>query len=151
MADLEQQVIDTREKYVKAWNDCMVDFWRERIDLLGVRDTDRLRDKGLFALNIQTAPDGRFLSLHFTHRFLEYGLWQDLGVGRDTPHGNSGISEKKRERRPWYSTKYSYSVKRLRDFLCESMGDEFKAMVASALSPYELKQQSNYYKSKGWS
>ncbi len=50
--------------------------------------------------------------------FLEYGLWQDYGTGRETPRGNSGDigRTKVRQRRKWFSRKYYASVMRLKEF-----------------------------------
>ena len=41
--------------------------------------------------------------------FLEYGLCQDYGTGRETPRGNSGDlgRAKRRQRRSWFSRKFT--------------------------------------------
>ena len=64
--------------------------------------------------------------------FLEYGLWQDYGVGRETPRGNSGDigRAKVRQRRPWFSKRYYASVLNLRDFFGENLGREFQGIMA---------------------
>lgn len=127
----EQQAIETREKYVRAWNEMMLDIWKERITLLDVRDTDSLLRSPL-AMPVQA--DGRFFELSLTQHFLEYGLWQDYGVGAETPRGNSGdIGRAKiRQRRPWFSKAYYASVMNLKDFLAESVGREFQGLIADA-------------------
>lgn len=127
----EQQAIETREKYVRAWNEMMLDIWKERITLLDVRDTDSLLRSPL-AMPVQA--DGRFFELSLTQHFLEYGLWQDYGVGAETPRGNSGdIGRTKiRQRRPWFSKAYYASVMNLKDFLAESVGREFQGLIADA-------------------
>ena len=68
--------------------------------------------------------------------FLEYGLWQDYGTGRETPRGNPGDigRAKKRKRRRWFSRKYYASVMNLREFLEENLGREFCGILSSALS-----------------
>lgn len=125
----EQEALDIREKYVRAWNDTMVHIWKERITLLDVRDTDMLLHSPL-SLPIQT--DGRFYEMTLTQKFLEYGFWQDYGVGAETPRGNSGdIGRKKvRQKRPWFSRSYFASVMNLKDFLAESIGQEFVGVLA---------------------
>ena len=127
----EQQAIETREKYVRAWNEMMLDIWKERITLLDVRDTDSLLRSPL-AMPVQA--DGRFFELSLTQNFLEYGLWQDYGVGAETPRDNSGdIGRAKiRQRRPWFSKAYYASVMNLKDFLAESVGREFQGLIADA-------------------
>ena len=83
----EQQAQDEREKYVMAFNDTMLKIWQEQITLLGVIDTHSLL-RSPIALPVRT--DGRFFEVGLSQAFLEYGLWQDYGTGRETPRGNSG-------------------------------------------------------------
>jgi hypothetical protein len=86
-ANREQQAQDEREKYVMAFNDTMLKIWQEQITLLGVIDTHSLL-RSPTALPVRT--DGRFFEVGLSQAFLEYGLWQDYGTGRETPRGNSG-------------------------------------------------------------
>ena len=80
--------------------------------------------------------DGRFMEVGLSQSFLEYGLWQDYGTGRETPRGNSGDlgRAKRRQRRRWFSRKYYASVMNLKEFLEENIGREFCGIVSSALS-----------------
>ena len=120
-----------RERFVLAFNATMLSIWQERITLLDVRDTDRLLHSPV-ALPVRA--DGRFFEVSLSQQFLEYGLWQDYGVGRETPRGNNGdIGRKKvRQRRPWFSRKYYASVMNLRDFYADNLGHEFIGILASA-------------------
>ena len=81
---------------------------------------------------------------------MEYGIWQDLGTGREVPIGNGGDigREKVRQRRPWFSPKYYASVMNLRDFYAESLGYEFVGLFAN-LDSDDLRRQSGYYKKHG--
>ena len=101
-ANREQQAQDEREKYVMAFNDTMLKIWQEQITLLGVIDTHNLL-RSPTALPVRT--DGRFFEVGLSQAFLEYGLWQDYGTGRETPRGNTGDigREKVRGRRRWFS------------------------------------------------
>ena len=123
------QAQDARQKYIIAFNATMLDIWKERITLLEVIDTGLLLRSPL-ALPVKA--DGRFFEVTLSQAFLEYGLWQDYGVGRETPRGNSGdIGRRKvRQRRPWFSKKYYASVLNLRDFLGENIGQEFQGIIA---------------------
>ena len=50
-------------------------------------------DFGDLLASIKALPlraDGRFFEFGLSQSFLEYGLWQDYGTGRETPRGNSG-------------------------------------------------------------
>lgn len=127
----------------------MIDIWKERIKLLGVVDTGALLHS---PVKLPVRADGRFLDLTLSQTFLEYGLWQDLGVGREVPHGNTGDigRDKKRERRRWFSVKYYASVMKLRDFMALSIGNEFKSMFCAALDTDNLRYSSGFYRRKGY-
>ena len=118
-----------REKYIKAWNETMLRIWQERITLLDVIDTGNLLASPV-ALPVKA--DGRFVEVTLSQEFLEYGLWQDYGVGRETPRGNSGDigRAKVRQRRPWFSKRYYASVMNLRDFFGDNLGREFQGIMA---------------------
>ena len=127
LKEIEAQ--EEREKYIKAWNETMLHIWQERITLLEVIDTGRLLASPV-ALPVRA--DGRFVEVTLSQEFLEYGLWQDYGVGRETPRGNSGDigHAKVRQRRPWFSKKYYASVLNLRDFFGDNLGHEFQGIMA---------------------
>lgn len=141
----EEEARTIRQSYVNGWNETMVKIWRDRIMSLNVIDTGNLFNS-VSALPV--AHDGRFLELLITHKFVEYGLYQDFGVGREKWKGNPGDylatnpnnpnwssnSHKERERRKWFSTKYYSSVMNLNDFLAESMGHEFIGIISDALT-----------------
>lgn len=118
-----------REKYIKAWNETMLRIWQERITLLEVIDTGRLLAS---PVAMPVRADGRFVEVTLSQEFLEYGLWQDYGVGRETPRGNSGDigRAKVRQRRPWFSKRYYASVLNLRDFFGDNLGREFQGIMA---------------------
>ena len=127
----EIEAQEEREKYIKAWNETMLHIWQERITLLEVIDTGRLLASPV-ALPVRA--DGRFVEVTLSQEFLEYGLWQDYGVGRETPRGNSGDlgHAKVRQRRPWFSKRYYASVLNLRDFFGENLGQEFQGIMADS-------------------
>ena len=125
----EIEAQEEREKYIKAWNETMLRIWQERITLLEVIDTGRLLAS---PVAMPVRADGRFVEVTLSQEFLEYGLWQDYGVGRETPRGNSGDlgHAKVRQRRPWFSKRYYASVLNLRDFFGENLGREFQGIMA---------------------
>ena len=129
LKEIEAQ--EEREKYIKAWNETMLHIWQERITLLEVIDTGRLLASPV-ALPVRA--DGRFVEVTLSQEFLEYGLWQDYGVGRETPRGNSGDigHAKVRQRRPWFSKRYYASVLNLRDFFGDNLGREFQGILADS-------------------
>ena len=128
-ANREQQAQDEREKYVMAFNDTMLKIWQEQITLLGVIDTHSLL-RSPTALPVRT--DGQFFEVGLSQAFLEYGLWQDYGTGRETPRGNSGDlgREKVRGRRRWFSRKYYASVMNIKEFFADNLGKEYQGILS---------------------
>ena len=142
-------VVEARRKFVEAWNKTMFDIWQEKIFKYKIIDTGNLYRSPL-ALAIRA--DGRFYDITLSQSFIEYGIWQDLGTGREVPIGNPGDigHDKVRQRRPWFSPKYYASVMNLRDFYAESLGQEFVGMFAN-LDSDDLRRHSEYYRRKGLS
>ena len=127
----EKQAQEEREKYVLAFNDTMLKIWQEQITLLEVIDTGQLLAS---PRSLPVRADGRFFEVGLSQTFLEYGLWQDYGTGKETPRGNSGDigREKKRKRRRWFSKKYYASVMNIRDFFADNLGKEFQGIIADS-------------------
>ena len=136
----------------------MLKIWQEQITLLGIIDTGALLASPK-AFHVRA--DGRFSEVGLSQAFLEYGLWQDYGTGRETPHklsaegelahtsaeaqpglrsrnprGNSGNlgRTKKRKRRRWFSRKYYTSVMRIKEFYEDNIGKTFTGILSNALN-----------------
>ena len=127
-----------REKYVLAFNDTMLKIWQEQITLLDVIDTHSLL-RSPIALPVRT--DGRFFEVGLSQAFLEYGLWQDYGTGRETPRGNSGDlgHEKVRGRRRWFSRKYYASVMNIKEFFADNLGKEYQGILSDIFNDKGLR------------
>lgn len=136
----QQQAQDEREKYVMAFNDTMLKIWQEQITLLGVIDTHSLL-RSPTALPVRT--DGRFFEVGLSQAFLEYGLWQDYGTGRETPRGNSGDlgREKVRGRRRWFSRKYYASVMNIKEFFADNLGKEYQGILTDIFDDREMRKR----------
>ena len=143
------EAVEQRKRYVEAWNRTLINIWQERIYKLHVIDTGFLWRS---PVNLPVRADGRFYEVSLSQVFAEHGLWQDLGVGRETPHGNTGDigRDKVRQRRRWYSTKSYSSVMALRDFMAESIGREFVGIMSN-LDASKQRANTSYYRRKGWS
>ena len=141
----EQQAIEQRQKYVEAWNNTMISIWQEQITLLDVIDTGQLLQS---PISLPVRADGRFFEIALTQQFLEYGLWQDYGTGREVPLKNKGDigREKVRERRQWFSKKYYSSVLNFRDFIADSVGQEFRGIFTEMFNDSLFKSMTEYYK-----
>lgn len=135
----QQQAQDEREKYVMAFNDTMLKIWQEQITLLGVIDTHSLL-RSPIALPVRT--DGRFFEVGLSQAFLEYGLWQDYGTGRETPRGNSGDlgREKVRGRRRWFSRKYYASVMNIKEFFADNLGRQYQGILSDIFNDREMRK-----------
>ena len=140
---------ETRERYVNGWNRTMIDIWQERIYSLRVYDTGALYRS---VMELPINADGRFISFSLSQMFLEYGIWQDLGTGREVPFGNHGDigRAKVRERRRWFSRKYYSSVMNLKDFMADSIGREFVGLIAGYLDTDKLRFGSQHYRRMGY-
>ncbi|WP_289756772.1 hypothetical protein [Muribaculum intestinale] len=144
--------IDTRRKFVEAWNETIIDIWQEKIMKLGVFNTGSLWQS---TVELPVKADGRFYDITLSQTFLEYGLWQDFGTGRNTAIGNTHRRDNdgwsnKRQRRRWFSIKYYSSAMKLRDFMAESLGHEFKSMFCAALDADNARYNTEYYRRKGY-
>ncbi len=136
--DQELAAFKEREKFVSAFNETMLKIWKEQMTLLDVIDTGALLASPK-ALPIRA--DGQFIELGLSQSFLEYGLWQNFGTGKETPRGNKGDMGRKkvRQKKPWFSRKYYASVMNLRDFLADNMAKEFVGVVAQSLDDKYLR------------
>ena len=145
MAELtEEKAIQEREKYINAFNDTMVKIWKEQIILLGVIDTGQLLES---PIGIRCDKNDKITAITLSQSFLEYGLWQNYGTGRETPRGNSGDigRAKVRQKRPWMSRKFYASFMNLKEFMADSIGRQFVGMVSDALDADKMRRNSRYY------
>lgn len=150
MADNKLDVILSREKYLTGWNKLMIQIWQEQIFKLKTYRTMRLF-RGLH--NLSFGHDNDFSSFDSLFQYQEYGLWVDLGVGKEIPKGNPGDigRQKVRKRKRWMTRKWYASTMAARDFMAESLGDEFKAVFTEAFRIDNLRRKTHHYKQMGYS
>lgn len=136
--DQELAAFKEREKFVSAFNETMLKIWKEQMTLLDVIDTGALLAS---PKSLPIRADGQFIELGLSQSFLEYGIWQNFGTGKETPRGNKGDMGRKkvRQKKPWFSRKYYASVMNLRDFLADNMAREFVGLVAQSLDDKYLR------------
>lgn len=136
----QQDAVEQRRKFVDAFNDTQLTMWQEQIILLDVIDTGKLLDS---VASVRCDHDGKVTVVTLEQSFLGYGLWQEYGVGRETPQGNPGDigRDKVRERRPWMGRKLYASFMKLKEMFADSMGREFCGIVADALSDRKMREQ----------
>lgn len=134
MSGTDNQQLEARRKYVRAFNATMVKIWREQIALLDVIDTGALYRS---TVGISMTADGKFIDIPLEQAFNTYGLFVDYGTGRNTPRGNPGDIGKAngRHRKRWFSRKYFASVMNIQEFYADSLGREFCRAISNALNP----------------
>lgn len=140
----EQKALKERDKYISAFNATMTKIWQEQMILLGVIDTGQLLSS---PIGIRCDRDERIVNINLGLSFLEYGLWQNYGTGRETPRGNSGDigRDKVRQKRPWFSKKFFASYMNLKEFMADSLGREFLGMISDALDADKMRRKSVFY------
>lgn len=128
-----EKAAEERKRYVDAWNETMEKIWRERITLLGIYNTGALlksvhRYQELFY-------DDENTKFTVSQRFAKYGLYVNYGVGSNTPIGNPGDigRDNPRKKKKWFSPKYYSSVMNMREYMAESIGDQFKGLFSDAM------------------
>lgn len=62
-------------KWEKTWADMMIEIWREKIRRMKITDTYALMQEMSNKVSISSS------SLTIQHKFMEYGVYQDIGVG----------------------------------------------------------------------
>ena len=144
----EERTLEARQKYVEGFNSTMIKIWQERIMNLGVFESPRRRtrssDPHLYD-TLRYFPvkhDDQYIELALHFSFPMYGIYQDLGVGREKYRGNPGdigdfqkthdAMRKFRDRRPWFSIKWYASCMNLKEFMARSIRDQFVGMVTTS-------------------
>lgn len=122
----------TKEQFYAAWADVVVKMWMGKIVMLDVWDEGTLYDS--FRNHVLNQSGGNVELIRFIFR--QYGIYADMGVGRDTPKGNEGDigKDKKREEKPWYSSVFYREVHKLAEFQAHHYGKTALWSVKQQLS-----------------
>lgn len=125
--------IATRLRYITAFNATMAKIWKERLALLGVIDTGALYNS-VVRVAMSVNSDGS--EVNYAWGFLDYGLYQDSGTGREVYIGNPGDigRPKVRERRRWFSKSFYSSTMNLKEFMASSLGRQAMSVLSSAFA-----------------
>lgn len=148
---------EDRRKYEDAWSKMMIDIWREKIDRMRVVDTRTLREQ----MTERVTESGSAMTT-IQHRFMQYGIYQDCGVGRGYEKDNGGnlliLDEKYRAKynmgeprkpREWFSRAYFASVMVLKEQEAYMYGEEFCGLIASAIQD-SFHKRSTSMRSQLW-
>ena len=137
---------EDRKKYIDAWERMMVDIWKEKIVRLGVIDTKQLYSD--ITGKITSQGD----DIHsITHQFMEYGIFQDCGTGKEFSKANGGDLgfTPVRIPREWFSRAYFASVMTLKEEMAFQFGEEFCGVLSDAISD-SLNHRSTSMRSNLW-
>ncbi|WP_278365951.1 hypothetical protein [Phocaeicola barnesiae] len=141
---------EDRKKYQEAWAEMMVNIWREKIERLHVIDTYSLHQQ--IKDNVVTSSDS--IST-IQHKFLEYGIYQDLGVGNGYSKDNGANLEilnpvyraehnmgEPRKPRVWFSRSYFASVMVLKEQMAYMYGEEFCGLLVDKIEEANHKRST---------
>lgn len=149
--------LNDADKYIDEWTRTQLMIWREKVERMNVVRTGALHQS--FKDSIQQASEGTTITL----KFLMYGIYQALGVGRGYAHGNGGdlrfldkeyrekhrlnvprrvgiawggymTSGKPRKARDWYSKKLYMSTMAMIEDLARIYGDNASQVICEALA-----------------
>lgn len=129
-------------QFEDGWSDQMIEIWREKLEQLGIIDTGAL-------YRSLTGKVSRADVTTIEHRFLEYGIYVERGVGREmggerdsaghllsldaVRRIDRGMGEP-RKRKPWFARKYIASIMKLGEVERDAFGDEYLGQVSNVLS-----------------
>lgn len=149
--------IKDADLYINEWTRTQLLIWREKLERQKIIRSGALHES--FKQSILRAGD----STTITMTFLQYGVYQELGVGYGYTHGNGGdlpfldkayreehglnkprkvgpawggkkTSGKPRQRREWYAKKLYMSTMAMVEDLARIYGDNAAQVICDALS-----------------
>lgn len=127
-----------KEETFHAWADITLKIWHERLTELKVWDTGALYDSLRNMLFTSAGKDVDKIEFSFNL----YGIFVDMGTGREIFRGNEGDLgfTPVRKRKEWYSRIFYREVMRLREIMIEKFGEGVANTIVAAMRPhYDLK------------
>jgi hypothetical protein len=157
-SDWNNSTPEQRQKYIQEWTNMMVTIWREKIERLHVIDTGTLLQD--ITGNFSSVNNMEVFTI--THKFLEYGIFQELGVGRGYSRDNGGnldfldpnATQRKskhrqksgkvtgpghRHERKWFSKKYYASIMVMKEEMAQMYGQAFAGIMSNAFNDLNSK------------
>lgn len=130
---------------IKAWADIVIKKFHAKIVELKVYDKGNLDNSLLHEMLINAGTD--IERIEFTFKL--YGIFVDMGVGKELPKGNSGDTADfstsgftpTRKPKEWFSKKYYGQVMKLREILIEQYS---KAITFSMINTMQADFDQRY-------
>lgn len=118
------EVMNYREM-AERWADIVIERWIRKIQSLNIGSTGEL----LKSLEAQVAVDAKGDPQKITFLYLYYGIFTDMGVGKNVKLGSVKGNRKKK---PWYSSTFLKEVNALGRLMAERYGYEAATIPVKA-------------------
>ena len=118
------EVMNYREM-AERWADIVIERWIRKIQSLNIGSTGEL----LQSLEAQVAVDANGDPQKITFLYLYYGIFTDMGVGKNVKLGSEKGNRKKK---PWYSSTFLKEVNALGRLMAERYGYEAASIPIKA-------------------
>jgi hypothetical protein len=132
------------EETIRAWAEITINIWRNKIVELKAWDTGELYKS--FRYELYKSAGNNVDRIEFSYHL--YGLFVDMGVGREMAKGNSGDlgGAVIRQRKEWYSRVFYREVMRLKEILAQKFGEGVAKQLVLSLQPMK---DLKYARAKG--
>ena len=136
------EVMNYREM-AERWADIVIERWIRKIQSLNIGSTGEL----LKSLEAQVAVDANGNPQKITFLYLYYGIFTDMGVGKNVKLGSEKGNRKKK---PWYSSTFLKEVNALGRLMAERYGYEAASIPIKAFEGISSSSYNNaaYYNLK---
>lgn len=136
------EVMNYREM-AERWADIVIERWIRKIQSLNIGSTGEL----LKSLEAQVAVDANGDPQKITFLYLYYGIFTDMGVGKNVKLGSEKGNRKKK---PWYSSTFLKEVNALGRLMAERYGYEAASIPIKAFEGISSSSYNNaaYYNLK---
>ncbi len=116
---------------IAAWADIVLKIWKQKLTELQIYESGDLYSSLLTTLLASSGDNVTRIDFSFKL----YGIFVDMGVGREIFAGNPGDVPTIRKRKEWYSRIFYREVMRLKEILAEKYGAQVSEQVVNALRP----------------
>lgn len=118
---------------IRAWAEITLNIWRDRITELKIYESGELMRS--LENTLYTSAGNSVEKVEFAFKL--YGIFVDMGVGREISKGNGGDLgfTPVRKRKEWYSRVFYREVMRLKEILAEKYGQEIAKQVVHSMKP----------------
>lgn len=114
--------------FIDSWSETVLKMWRGKMLALNVYDEGKLYE------SLKDYVGGKTGEIYskIVFEYLEYGIYVDIGTGREVSRGNSGDLgfSPKRKQKQWYSKVFYREVMKLKEYMAYRVGAEAAGMIS---------------------